>query len=265
MILAPIILRFFGADYPRTATTLLRTMSLAIVPAAMGGIAVAHARLRTNFRPLIAINVIAFVVTLSLVFLWIDEHELNGVGWAILASHCIFGLVSFLYVRSELKSMPLAVENDDQPVRRKIRPVERPRAFDPRAPRGLVWWLLVALAPLAALAAQTDASPLRTFVMLACILVLPGAPLMRRVVLPSPSAFLAMAFGVSLATWTLVATVSVAADRWYPWWILVGIAAFSLVTLLLERPRESSILPARSSNDGDKDPMTPRAPDAPPP
>ena len=84
IVVAPLLLRIFGTEYERNATTLLRLLALSAVPYTVTSICLSRARVRTAMRTVIGGQLALFVACVGLSLALEDRFGLMGVGVAVL-------------------------------------------------------------------------------------------------------------------------------------------------------------------------------------
>lgn len=100
----PWVLRIAGPDYVTNGIGLIRLAAVAMPLATAGLIFTAIARVRRRLLPALFIQGISAATTLTLSTLWIADHGLIAVGWALLIAEClVVVLVTVLLARLALQ------------------------------------------------------------------------------------------------------------------------------------------------------------------
>ena len=89
VVLAPWVLRLFGREYARDATTLLRLLALVGLTSVINAIGQGVARVEHDRRTLVVTQVAQCVVTLVLTMLLLRPMGIGGVGVAVLAGQTV--------------------------------------------------------------------------------------------------------------------------------------------------------------------------------
>jgi O-antigen/teichoic acid export membrane protein len=85
VLTAPLILQFFGSDYARHATTLMRLLAVSAIPAIVPIVYVSEARVRRRLRAMVVVTLASTVPVLIATPLLVSALGINGVGVAWLA------------------------------------------------------------------------------------------------------------------------------------------------------------------------------------
>ncbi len=94
VLLTPLLLNLFEAEYARQASTLLRLLALSALPVSMNSVTLTIYRIR---KQVLRFNVLAGTVvgiSLLLSHLLLDSFGLNGIGWGWLGGQSLFLLAS---------------------------------------------------------------------------------------------------------------------------------------------------------------------------
>ncbi|SDJ58857.1 Membrane protein involved in the export of O-antigen and teichoic acid [Nonomuraea maritima] len=100
---APLILRIFGAEFAEEGTTLLRLMSLAVLPRVLIEVYLSALRAQSRARALATVQIgLAALVLVSTVVLF-PHFGVNAVGYGLLSSELLMALLIFGKLRKILK------------------------------------------------------------------------------------------------------------------------------------------------------------------
>ena len=89
VLLAPVLLRLFGAEYAAEGTTVLRLLALSALPSAVIVVYSAVERVRKRMLRLILVTVTVNATALVLIWVLLQTHGLAGLGFAWLATQTV--------------------------------------------------------------------------------------------------------------------------------------------------------------------------------
>lgn len=93
VVLAPFVLRVFGANYEAQGTTLMRLLALSLIPFSINTLYLGIARLHARIRHIIAVQAALAVGVLGVTELLLPTMGITGIGVAWLASQSVVALV----------------------------------------------------------------------------------------------------------------------------------------------------------------------------
>jgi O-antigen/teichoic acid export membrane protein len=94
-LVGPYLLRLFGKNYAAEADTLLRLLSLAVLPQIMTGLYFGIARIHRSVGGVVKVHASLFVMNLTLSYVLLEKFGITGVGIAWLISQTVMALVLF--------------------------------------------------------------------------------------------------------------------------------------------------------------------------
>ncbi len=94
-VVGPYLLRLFGKNYAAEADTLLRLLSLAVLPQILTGLYFGIARIHRSVGGVVKVQASLFVLNLILSYVFLKEFGITGVGIAWLISQVAIALVLF--------------------------------------------------------------------------------------------------------------------------------------------------------------------------
>jgi O-antigen/teichoic acid export membrane protein len=107
VVIAPLALRVFGAEYSRQAGEVFRILLVATIPQAAVAIAMSVERIRGRAERVLQYQAVSAVAALALVIPLIHLDGLAGVGWAWLIAQLLAALLVIPTLRSALVQRPL--------------------------------------------------------------------------------------------------------------------------------------------------------------
>jgi O-antigen/teichoic acid export membrane protein len=259
-ISAHLLLMPFGEEYSRQGDMALRFLGLAGIPAAVTNIALALARVRREVVFILLVRVATAILGLALVYVAVSNGSTTEVGLAWLATDCLIALVSgwYLFRHLRARSNRAYVPAHAAPVVAKA-PRARPQL--PSRPRLLKRgsvsrghrllhgaFYAAGLAASIAVAYDIEFGPLRTTLVLATMVLLPGGLVIGRTGIDETLSEVAFGIGLSLAAWVIGAQIMLALDAWEPDTLLIVLTTLSAVVWLAE----PSAPPAASHRRGNR-------------
>jgi len=115
VVVAPLVLSVFGADYAREATATLRLLALSAVPNVIVSTFVAIARVERRMRALMVLNGLLGVMVMGLTAVLLPKWGVVGVGWAWLITETVLATA---LLAGPLRPLWLPVVTDHPLVRR---------------------------------------------------------------------------------------------------------------------------------------------------
>jgi O-antigen/teichoic acid export membrane protein len=103
ILAAPLILSIFGSDFAAEGTTLLRLMSLAVLPRVLIEVYLSSLRARSDARKLALVQIGLAVLVLGSIIALFPYAGVNAVGYGMLISECLMALLIFKSLRKVLK------------------------------------------------------------------------------------------------------------------------------------------------------------------
>ena len=94
-VTAPYLLRLFGKEYATEADTLLRLLSLAILPQIITGLYFGIARIHRAVGGVVKVQAALFVMNIALSYLLLEEFGITGVGIAWLVSQLSIAVILY--------------------------------------------------------------------------------------------------------------------------------------------------------------------------
>jgi O-antigen/teichoic acid export membrane protein len=95
VVAGPYLLRLFGKSYAAESATLLRLLSLAVLPQILTGLYFGIARIHRSVGGVVKVHASLFVMNLVLSYVFLKKFGITGVGIAWLISQLVIALVLF--------------------------------------------------------------------------------------------------------------------------------------------------------------------------
>jgi O-antigen/teichoic acid export membrane protein len=261
----PLILAPFGTEYAEHSSMALRLLCLAAVPAALTNMAMAVARVKQQAVVILAIRILTSGLGLSLAWLAVRSGSLTTVASVWYLTDIVVAAACSTYLIAQLRHVPTTARDDTPAPAAAWTPAWAPNQVDawttlpPESPtpprrrrlparprllrRGHVsrnhriahgFFYLIGLAASAWVALDGPEGPVRTTLVVATMLLLPGGLVIGRTGIDELLSEVAFGVGLSLAAWVVGAQIMLATHDWGPDALLIVITTISAVVWLAE-------------------------------